>query len=180
MLDRSKAVSESEFWADRIEKAKTVGNIRHAIYEAPERIWQGIKNDHLKILDRHIGIRDKVLDAGCGYGRAFELVKASPKFGGSYTGVDLSEDFIKIAKESYPEGNFIHGNLKQLPFEDGQFDIVFCISVMIMVVQNLGWFEWEDIQNELLRVSKRGILCLEYGITDTKTTSDTFYVVTKK
>lgn len=180
MLDRDKNVSDEAFWANRIKNAQRVGDIRHAVFRAPEKEWQKIKNDHIRILNRYINLRDKVLDAGCGYGRLYDMVNISEKYNGSYTGVDISSDFINLAKQKFPKGNFLQGDLKALPFKDNQFDIVVCVSLMIMIVQNLGWFEWEKIQNELLRVSDRGILCLEYGITDTYTTSDTYYIITKQ
>ena len=172
MLDRDKQVGTEEFWKDRIQNAP---NIRYSIYEAPEPIWKAIEKDHIDILNKFINPDDYVLDAGCGYGRASEFIKCK-----KYLGIDLSPDFINAATMFYPHMDFCCSNLKSIPYDDNTFDISVCISLMIMIVQNMGWFEWEVIQNELLRVSKRGILCLEYGVTDTNTTSNTYFYINKE
>ena len=180
MLERHKAVDTKEFWKDRLDTAVENGNIRHSVFRAPEHMWQDLNKDHLKILNHTIEPTDKVLDAGCGYGRASQFIPVKTEVGGKYVGVDQSSDFINLAK-AYDHKNheFYCEDLKCLPFDHEEFDWCVCISVMIMVVQNLGWSQWEKIQNELLRVSKRGIICLEYGLADTDTTSDTYYIIRK-
>lgn len=175
--DRNKPVNTSEFWRERIEQSKVTGDIRHSVFRAPEQEWQKVCKDHVKIIGDVVSPEWDVLDAGCGYGRGVELM---PKdWTGRYVGVDQSQDFINIAGMIYQEKEFYCENLTNLPFDDDEFDLSICTSVMIMVVQNLGWFEWEKIQNELLRVSKKGILCLEYGVTDTNTASSTYYRIEK-
>ena len=47
-------------------------------------------------------------------------------------------------------------------FDDNCFDWVVCISLMVMIISNLGWGKWDTMQKELLRVSRNGVLCLEY------------------
>jgi|GEM_PF-1582510 len=175
--DRSKPVNTSEFWKERIEQSKMTGDIRHSVFRAPESEWQKVCKDHKKIINDFVNEDTSILDAGCGYGRGVELMPDSWR--GRYVGVDQSQDFINIAGMIFPEKDFYCENLTKLPFDDDEFDLSICTSVMIMVVQNLGWFEWEKIQNELLRVSKNGILCLEYGVTDTNTESSTFYRIGK-
>ena len=173
--DRSKPVNTSEFWKQRIDDSKMTGDIRHSVFRAPEQEWQRVCEDHKKIIETFVPQNADVLDAGCAYGRGIDLL---PKdWSGRYVGIDQSQDFINLAESKYPDYEFYCENLKSLPFEDSEFDVAICTSVMIMVVQNLGWFEWEKIQNELLRVCKTGILCLEYGITDTATASSTFYTI---
>ncbi len=57
-------------------------------------------------------IKDKdLLDVGCGTGVLYEpLNKAGLK---SYTGIDVSEEMIKIAKENHKSENFICDDLLQ-------------------------------------------------------------------
>ena len=178
--DRNKLVDTSEFWKQRIDDSKITGDIRHSVFRAPEQEWQKVCKDHKDIIKKTLkkkflkGRVYDILDAGCAYGRGIDLL---PKdWSGRYVGIDQSQDFINLAESKYPDYEFYCENLKHLPFEDNEFDVAICTSVMIMVVQNLGWFEWEKIQNELLRVSKC-ILCLEYGTTDTATASSTFYTI---
>jgi tRNA (uracil-5-)-methyltransferase TRM9 len=47
-----------------------------------------------------------------------------------YTGVDISFELVKNAKESYPGVNFIVGSVLNLPFEDECFDKVISIAVL--------------------------------------------------
>ena len=168
----SKPVDTVQFWKERLQDALLSGNIRHAVYKAPEKEWREICQHHKDILDSELLVDDHVLDAGCGYGRLLDLAHIDKK---KYVGVDLSPDLIACAQQKYPGYYFMRGNLEQLPFEDNAFDIAVCISVMIMVVENIGWSAWERIQNELLRVTRRGIICLEYGTGDTLTESSTYY-----
>jgi SAM-dependent methyltransferase len=46
----------------------------------------------------------------------------------AYTGLDLSEELIKIAKSKYPEADFKVSDMKELPFLPESFDIIFCIA----------------------------------------------------
>jgi ubiquinone/menaquinone biosynthesis C-methylase UbiE len=70
---------------------------------------------------------DKVLDLGCGNGRYFEAFKDKDV---DYTGVDNSEKLIKIAKQSYPKGNFKTANALNLPFQDSHFDKIYSFAVL--------------------------------------------------
>lgn len=178
ITDRNKNIYDNIFWKKRIEDAVKNNNLRYSVFKAPQNIWIDILNDHVNIIYNIIDRESNILDAGCGYGRLVDLLDKK-YYNGKYVGVDQSPDFIEIAKELYPDKEFYCLDLKKLPFEDNTFDISICCSLMIMIVQNLGWFEWEKIQNELLRVSKNGILCLEYGCSDTNTSSDTYYLIRK-
>ena len=64
----------------------------------------------------------KVLMLGCGTGEESLLLR---EFGASdIIGVDLSEESIRLAKESYPECEFIVGDMHKLPFNDKSFDFI--------------------------------------------------------
>lgn len=76
---------------------------------------------------RHIFVGDKVLDLGCGNGRFFEIFNDKKV---DYTGIDFSERLIEIAKNKYPNGNFLVSSAFNLPFPDNLFDRVLCIAVL--------------------------------------------------
>lgn len=61
----------------------------------------------------------KVLDAGCGGGRDTNLLT---KKGLKVIGLDLSSGLIKVARKTFPELEFIEGNMLSLPFPDSDFD----------------------------------------------------------
>jgi ubiquinone/menaquinone biosynthesis C-methylase UbiE len=79
---------------------------------------------------------DKVLDIGCGNGRLYQLFSSLSssenkfkisdfRFQITFTGLDISRKLIQIAKEKNPECNFVVGDMRELPFEDESFDVVF-------------------------------------------------------
>lgn len=70
---------------------------------------------------------DKILDVGCGNGRLLELLKDKKI---SYTGVDVSEKLIEVAKKKYPQNNFLVADNLNLPFLDNNFDKVFSVAVL--------------------------------------------------
>jgi ubiquinone/menaquinone biosynthesis C-methylase UbiE len=76
-----------------------------------------------EILSAHvIGLR--ALDFGCGTGRSTRMLR---KLGFNVTGVDISDDMLRIAKLTDPSGDYrlVPGdNLDQLA--TGSFDLVFC------------------------------------------------------
>lgn len=89
-----------------------------------EYLW-----DDINPLLKYIKENDKVLDIGCGNGRLYHVLKEKQI---QYTGLDLSEELIKIAKTKYPEADFKVGDMKKLPFGSAQdkagFDVVFCVA----------------------------------------------------
>ncbi|MCL5667334.1 MAG: class I SAM-dependent methyltransferase [Patescibacteria group bacterium] len=147
-------VDKLEFWKERLDTAPA-GYPHYSVYVANTTLWKFIEKNHQKIIKQHMTVKDKVLDAGCGYGRASEFLPAD------YTGVDFSPDFINKAKELYPDKAFIQADLKQLPFADNSFDWAVCISIRHMIVGNLGQDAWLPMQQELKRVAKK-VLILEY------------------
>lgn len=65
----------------------------------------------------------KVLMLGCGTGEESKLLK---EFGATdITGIDLSKESIKLAKSTYPEYEFLVGDMHKLPFPDESFDFIY-------------------------------------------------------
>ena len=90
----------------------------------------------------------KVLMLGCGTGEESKLLK---EFGATnIVGVDLSEVSIKLAKETYPEYNFIVGDMHHLPFEEDSFDFVYS-SLAIHYSDDP-----EKVYQEVYRILKEG------------------------
>lgn len=157
----SSPVNELIFWKERIDAAKKNGKLHYSVYIANDVLWQNIFKIHKEILSREVKPTDKVLDAGCGYGRMSTL------FSNGYTGVDFSYDFIHEAQKLYPNKKFVVADLTSLPFLNKHFDVGFCISIKAMIISNLGQEAWEPMEKELKRVCKK-LLILEYGNADDK------------
>lgn len=65
----------------------------------------------------------RILMLGCGTAEESELLsKYNPK---KITGIDISEESIKIAKESYSNCDFYVGDMLNLPFGNNEFDFIF-------------------------------------------------------
>lgn len=68
------------------------------------------------------------LDAGCGDGRYLRALDAElPE---RIAGVDISERIIETARAAAPRADLRQGNLEQLPFGDGEFDLVLSTQVI--------------------------------------------------
>lgn len=93
---------------------------------AREKIWEEIKF----LFDDYLIEGDRVLDSGCGNGRFYEFFKNKKV---DYTGVDISEKLIEIAKKKYPNIKFQTADALNLPFPNNYFDKVYSIAVLHQV-----------------------------------------------
>jgi len=97
-----------------------------------------------------------------------------PSWQGTYTGVDLSPDFVAMAQaEHTPESenrnvplfyvddlrNDLHYLTHHVP--QSKYDWAIVISMKPMIIRNLGDEGWDLIQHQLFNVAKR-LLMLEY------------------
>jgi ubiquinone/menaquinone biosynthesis C-methylase UbiE len=94
---------------------------------------QGVERSVLRLLSRHgvTRLRDKrILEVGCGTGywvREFVKWGAEPA---AVTGLDLREDLVAVARKLCPpETQLLTGNGADLPFPDGEFDLVGLFTV---------------------------------------------------
>lgn len=69
----------------------------------------------------------RILDAGCARGRFLRHLQAS---GVHLTGVDLTEVFLRSARQNVPGAEFAAGSLSALPFANSSFDGVYCIETL--------------------------------------------------
>jgi SAM-dependent methyltransferase len=63
----------------------------------------------------------RVLDVGCGAGAFLSLVEAS---GAEPSGIDASESLVAFARTRLPRADLRVGEMEELPWEDGTFDLV--------------------------------------------------------
>lgn len=109
----------------RIEKG-LIG--RYSLFYPGELyMLQRREEETLRLLCRQ-GLTDlrnrRILEIGCGRGtRLFDWLRWGAKPDGLY-GIDLMEAFIGEARESLPRAHFNVASASQLPFRDGEFDIV--------------------------------------------------------
>ncbi len=118
--------------------------------EYTDQIAASTENELLKRFINQFQEGMTVLDAGCAGGRdshAFDLHGLKP------TGIDITESFIKIAQEKYPEIDFVCGSFLELPFSDESFNGVWAHASL------LHFEEISDVKRslrEFFRVLKKG------------------------
>lgn len=151
-----KPIEKIEFWDERIKDAKMRDQIHRSVYITTGDDWSKIEKAHSDIIKSVIGQDDKVLDAGCAYGRFSKLFNKK-----NYTGVDFVPGFILEATKLCPGYVFFIQDLRKLTFKDKEFDWVILGAVRQMIVANLGQEVWNEMETELKRVGKK-ILVLEY------------------
>ena len=92
----------------------------------------------------------EVLDAGCGSGRDTALLSRK---GFSVTGIDISKGLLDVARRSFPDLNFIEGNLLRLPFIEADFDGIWAHASLVHF-ETL--FDVKKALSEFYRVLKTG------------------------
>lgn len=65
-----------------------------------------------------------LLEVGCGSGYCSEVIAHLSSKRVEYSGLDYSAAMVELARNRYPEHQFIHGDATALPFGDAAFDIV--------------------------------------------------------
>ncbi|MFA6437305.1 MAG: class I SAM-dependent methyltransferase [Candidatus Paceibacterota bacterium] len=102
------------------DNKNTWNNIAEKFELTRHRVWD------LEPLADYAKSGMKTLDLGCGNGRLYEILKNKEI---EYTGVDISENLINIARAKYPKIEFLVGDGIELPFRDYSFDIVYSVAV---------------------------------------------------
>jgi SAM-dependent methyltransferase len=101
----------------------------------------------------------RVLDVGCGTGYFSHRMT---EFGAvATTGVDLMPERIEQAHRRYPEARFVCANAAELPFAEGEFDVVTqftCLSSVLDPALRAG------IAAEMSRVLRPGGIVLSFDI----------------
>jgi SAM-dependent methyltransferase len=97
-----------------------------------------------------------ILDVGTGTGRA---AIALTRRGAIVTGVDASNEMLAVARRRAADAGasvtFGHGDAHHLPFEDGSFDAVTCLRVLMHTPG------WQQALGELCRVA-RDLVVFDY------------------
>lgn len=90
----------------------------------------------------------KILDYGCGTGDFYRFLKRRGIEVG-YTGVDINENFIEMARKKYPECAFRVMNIDEDPLE-GFCDYIFICGVFNLLVPGVK----DDLKNALVTLFK--------------------------
>lgn len=110
----------------------------------PER-WKGSKiQEFIETIRPYL--KGKTCDVGCGEGYVTaEINKIVPT-----TGLDISNDALRIARNLFPNIDFIQGDILNLPFKDNSFDTIVAVEFIEHVIDTKKMF------SEFKRVLKPG------------------------
>jgi len=95
-----------------------------------------------------------LLDFGCGFGDMFNYISAKGIPDVKYTGVDINNRFIEIAKQRHKRAEFLCGEVQEFIFSP-RFDFVFSSGVFNHALEdNMGFIK--KSLDSFDRMSKRG------------------------
>ena len=99
----------------------------------------------------------EVLDVGCGPGNvAKQLLAAKPL---KITGIDLSDEMVRLAAANVPTGEFLCRDIRQVEFPDRQFDAV----ILSFSIVHLSDAEAQALLRKAVSWLKdRGVLYLSF------------------
>ncbi len=92
---------------------------------------------------------ERALDAGCGTGVYTAWLAG---LGLVVTGADADPRMLAVAGARVPQATLVGGDVTELPFADGEFDLTLAVAVLCF----LGEAERERAARELLRVTRPG------------------------
>jgi pseudaminic acid biosynthesis-associated methylase len=139
--------------------------------ERLEELWSGRFGD--EYVDRNLGAYEErrgfwrsllasvkpqtVLEVGCNVGGNLQWIAEKVPVTG-INGVDVNEKALAQCRSRIPGVNATYGSARDLPFEDRTFDLVFTMGVLIHQPEE----SLPEVMDEMVRVSKRFVLCGEY------------------
>lgn len=136
-----------------------------------ERLWAGdFGNDYVERNAANIHGRKgwweetiarleprNILEIGCNIGG--NLRPLSEILGvENVAGVDVNASALEVLRAAVPGIDVRHATGRALPFEDASFDVTFTMGVLI----HQGPVELEPMMREIVRCSRRHIICVEY------------------
>jgi pseudaminic acid biosynthesis-associated methylase len=104
---------------------------------------------------------ERILEVGCNTGANLYAIAAT-RGPSELVGVDVSQEALRQLRVNLPEVDALFARARELPFRDGWFDLAFTTGVLIHQPDE----SLRLVMSELVRVSRRYVLCGEYYAAD--------------
>lgn len=147
------------YWSEVAKRIKSRKG-KNVIAGDDEPYYRYKRKEFLKLL-KEVDYSGKILEVGCGPGGNLKELHTitHPQNSLTFTGVDISEDMLRLAKSNLPaEINLFKTNGTALPFKDQEFDIVFTATVL---QHNTDENMLKSLIIEICRVSKDRVYIFE-------------------
>jgi SAM-dependent methyltransferase len=125
---RFPASAFADWLTDRVAR-RPIGARARAVYGADD-VHDFARRAILAALS--LGPDDRLLEIGCGGGL---LLRDALRGGVVATGIDHSEEMVRLAREHAPGAEVVCGHAEELPFADGSFTAV-AMSIVFMFLPN--------------------------------------------
>jgi len=109
------------------KKGLQTPEVYNKMFEKDPTVWSEFRLDEeiRRIINERYDGDIKLLDMGCGNGRTINIIK-DPRM--DITGIDFSEEALKLASKKNPGIKFIECDMRDTPFNDNSFDVVISIG----------------------------------------------------
>jgi len=96
---------------------------------------------------------DSILEVGCGGQGYANRFKGT---GINYTGLDITPEYLRLARENFPEFRFIDGDAREMPFDDKSFEVSFSNNLLLHLIPE----DAEKVFREMLRVTRKAVIII--------------------
>lgn len=155
----SDPVDRPDYWRKRISACK--GELHRAMYEGPIDSFSRTEYLDRIVLENTVKPDASILDCGCGYGRLLYLLP--DWWEGWYYGIDISPDFIAMARVFHPSRSFAVGDLRRIELAGDMYDLAVVSWVKGMVEEHLGAQVWRKMESEIRKYAKEILYLREDG-----------------
>lgn len=140
---------------NKLEADKIVASVKYAYNKVAVPFAASRTRDwnEFEIITSYIQPQNTILDAGCAHGRLVPTLLTHGIQKENYVGIDISENLIAKAKDTFQDMQFNVGDVCNLPYKTNSFDIVISSAVLHHIPsQRLRM----QMAQELVRVAKPG------------------------
>lgn len=113
--------------------ARGYDSITDRYLELVESMGTTVRDKYMRVLMDDVPAGAQILELGCGVGLPMTK-QLSSQF--TVTGVDISEEQLRLAASNVPEATFVRGDMTQLSYPDSSFDCVAAFYSITHVPRN--------------------------------------------